>query len=343
MPIGLRGVGKTVLLNRFHEIARDEGLRVGFVEAPESGDFRRLLATRLRAILLDLDRGSVSRAVKRALAILKSFSYTLPDGSSISIDVDALPGQADSGVLVEDVTDLLVATGEAARDRRSGVLLAVDEVQYLSAIELAALITGIHRTVQLNLPVVLVGAGLPQLPGLAGDAKSYAERLFEFPRIGSLEEDDARAVLDIPVGQQGVSFESEALGILLSHTRGYPYFLQEWGYHVWNAAPGSPITADDVTAVAPEVSRHLDENFFLVRMDRLTPAEKKYLRAMAGLGAGPHRSGDIAAELNVKVESVAPRRSGLIQKGMIYSPAHGDTAFTVPLFDEFLRRALPGP
>ena len=281
------------------------------------------------------------REQSSVLAILKSFSYTLPDGSSISIDVDALPGQADSGVLVEDVTDLLVATGEAARDRGSGVLLAVDEVQYLSAMELAALITGIHRTVQLNLPVVLVGAGLPQLPGLAGDAKSYAERLFEFPRIGSLDDDDARSVLGIPVEQQAVSFEHEAIELLLRHTRGYPYFLQEWGYHVWNAAPGSPITAADVNAVAPEVGRHLDENFFLVRMDRLTPAEKRYLRAMAGLGSGPHRSGDVAAELGVKVESVAPRRSGLIQKGMIYSPAHGDTAFTVPLFDEFLRRALP--
>lgn len=341
MPIGLRGVGKTVLLNRFHEIARDEGLRVAFVEAPETGDFRRLLATRLRALLLDLDRGPISSAVKRALSVLKSFSYTFPDGSSISLDVDALPGQGDSGVLVEDVTDLLVATGEAARDRSSGVLMAVDEIQYLSADELAALITGIHRAVQLSLPIVLVGAGLPQLPGLAGDAKSYAERLFEFPRIGSLNDDDARAVLSLPVEQEKVEFEKKALDVLVEHTRGYPYFLQEWGYHVWNAAPGPSISVDDVDAVAPEVSRHLDENFFLVRMDRLTPADKSYLGAMAALGEGPHRSGDIAAKLRVKVESVAPRRSGLIQKGMIYSPAHGDTAFTVPLFDEFLRRARP--
>lgn len=172
MPVGLRGVGKTVLLNRFHEIARDEGLRVGFIEAPETGDFRRLLATRLRAILLDLDRGKVSRAVTRALGTLKAFSYTLPDGSSISIDVDAVVGRADSGVLSEDVTDLLVATGEAAKDRSTGVVIAIDEVQYLSGAELGAMITAIHRTAQLDLPVVLVGAGLPQLPGLAGDAKS---------------------------------------------------------------------------------------------------------------------------------------------------------------------------
>jgi AAA ATPase-like protein len=338
MPIGLRGVGKTVLLNRFHEIARDEGLKVAFIEAPETGDLARLLAIRLRSIFLALDQGAVSRAVKRALGTLKAFSYTLPDGSSISLDVDAIAGSADSGVLTEDVTDLLVAAGEAAQDRRSGILLAIDEVQYLTGDELGALISAIHRTVQLNLPVILVGAGLPQLPGLAGNAKSYAERLFEFPQIGSLNSADARAVLEIPAGDQGVAFEADALDELIARSRGYPYFLQEWGYHVWNAASGSPVSFADVRLAAPEVQRQLDENFFLVRMDRLTPAEKNYLRAMAELGPGPHRSGDIASELGVKVESVAPRRSGLIKKGMIYSPAHGDTAFTVPLFDEFLRR-----
>jgi hypothetical protein len=338
MPIGLRGVGKTVLLNRFHEIARDEGLRVGFIEAPENGGFRRLLATRMRAILLDLDRGAVSRAVTRALGTLKSFAYTLPDGASISIDVDAVAGRADSGVLSEDVTDLLVATGEAARDRGTGVLLAVDEVQYLDAEELSSMVAAIHRTVQLSLPILLVGAGLPQLPGLAGDAKSYAERLFEFPRIGSLDAEDARAVLQLPVQQHDAEFSREALDELLLRTRGYPYFLQEWGYHVWNAAGSSPITLDDVRLAAPDVQQQLDDNFFLVRMDRLTPAEKQYLHKMAELGPGPHRSGDIATQLGVKVESVAPRRSALIRKGMVFSPAHGDTAFTVPLFDDFLRR-----
>ncbi|HWA55423.1 MAG TPA: hypothetical protein VG816_14730, partial [Solirubrobacterales bacterium] len=185
---------------------------------------------------------------------------------------------------------------------------------------------------------ILVGAGLPQLPGLAGNAKSYAERLFDFPEIGSLDADDARAVLATPAKAQGVDFEPAALDKLLEFTQGYPYFLQEWGYHVWNAAPESPIKLDDVTLASREVQRRLDENFFRVRMDRLTPAEKQYLFAMAELGAGPHRSGDIAATLGVKVESVAPRRSGLIRKGMVYSPAHGDTAFTVPMFDDFLRR-----
>jgi AAA ATPase domain len=341
MPIGLRGVGKTVLLSRFQEIARDRGLRIAFIEASESGDFKRLLVTRLRSVLLELDQGPVSRAVKRALGILKSFSYTLPDGTSVSLDVDAVAGSADSGVLSEDMSDLLTALGEAAHDRNSGVLIAIDEVQYLDATELAAIISAIHRTVQLSLPVILVGAGLPQLPGLAGTAKSYAERLFDFPRIDSLEADDARTVLSQPAAEQDVTFTDEALDELVHITHGYPYFLQEWGYHVWNAAPRSPITLEDVRLAAPDVQHQLDNNFFLVRMDRLTPAEKQYLQAMAELGPGPHRSGDVATKLGVKVESVAPRRSVLIQKGMVYSPAHGDTAFTVPLFDEFLRRDLP--
>jgi hypothetical protein len=339
MPIGLRGVGKTVLLNRFDQMAQDEGLVGAFIEAPETGDFEHLLAVRLRSILLELDRGQVSRAVKRALGTLKSFSYNLPDGTSISLNVDAIAGSADSGLLAEDVTDLLVAVGEAADDRGRGLLLAIDEVQYLGASELAALISAIHRTVQLGLPVILVGAGLPQLPGLAGNAKSYAERLFDFPEIGSLGDEDAKSVLTVPAKAQGVEFDAGALESLLRFTQGYPYFLQEWGYHVWNAAPESPISLDDVNLAARDVQRRLDENFFRVRMDRLTPAEKRYLAAMAELGPGPHRSGDIAAKLGVKVESVAPRRSGLIQKGMVYSPAHGDTAFTVPMFDDFLRRS----
>jgi hypothetical protein len=341
MPIGLRGVGKTVLLNRFAEIAEQEGLAVGFIEAPESGDFRYLLAARLRKILLTYDSQRKSAKVLKALRVLKTFSLQLPDGSKISLDVDALAGSADSGDLSDDVTELLTVAGEAAAERDSGILLAVDEVQYLSEEELAALITAIHRTTQQDLPVVLVGAGLPQLPGLAGDAKSYAERLFEFPMIGSLGDADARAAIEVPAEAQDVRFTHEAVTEIIRLAHGYPYFLQEWGYHVWNAADDSPIPKALVDGVTPQVVRHLDENFFLVRFDRLTPAEKKYLRAMAELGPGPHRSGDIAAQLGVKVESVAPRRSALISKGMVYSPAHGDTAFTVPLFDEFLLRQMP--
>jgi hypothetical protein len=342
MPIGLRGVGKTVLLNRFAEIADQEGVEVAFIEAPETGDFRTLLAIRLRKILFRLNAdGPARRAINRALGVLRSFAYQLPDGSSIVINVDPLDGAADSGVLAEDLTDVLVAVGEAALNDKTGLLLAIDEVQYLEAEELAALITAIHRTTQLDLPVVLVGAGLPQLPGLAGDAKSYAERLFEFPVIGSLGQEDAATAIEVPAAGLGVTYRPDAIERIVLESRGYPYFLQEWGYHVWNLADASPITADDVTAARPFVIDQLDRNFFLVRLDRLTPKEKDYLRAMAELGPGPHRSGDIATKLGVRVESVAPRRSGLIVKGMIYSPAHGDTAFTVPLFDELLMRTLP--
>jgi hypothetical protein len=341
MPIGLRGVGKTVLLNRFGEIALDAGMTTAFIEAPETGDFRTILAIRIRKVLLGLERSGTRRAALRALRVLKTFTMQLPDGSRLAIDVDALAGEADSGDLASDLTDLLVATGEAAKDRSAGLLLAIDEVQYLKPEELGALISAIHRTTQLSLPVVLVGAGLPQLPGLAGEAKSYAERLFDFPMIGSLSNADAKGAIAIPAQDRAAEFTDDALELIVAESRGYPYFLQEWGYHVWNNSEGTSITVDDVTSVRPLVVDQLDRNFFLVRADRLTPRERDYLRAMAELGSGPHRSGDVAAMLGVKVESVAPRRSQLISKGMIFSPAHGDTAFTVPLFDEYLRRTMP--
>jgi hypothetical protein len=341
MPIGLRGVGKTVLLNRFGEIAEQEGFKVAFIESPENGDFRVQLVIALRRALLAFAGSGVARALTKALRALKTFTVQIPDGPKIGIDLDILAGEADSGVLSEDLTDLLVAVGDAAIEKNSGVLLSIDEVQYLSEAELGALIKAVHRTAQLDLPIVLVGAGLPQLPGLAGQAKSYAERLFDFPEIGPLEREDAAAVISIPARDQGVEITEEALELLVNEAKGYPYFLQEWGYRVWNYATQSLITIQDVESVKPIVLEQLDGNFFLVRFARLTPKEKDYLRAMADMGPGPHRSGDIAHRLGVRVESVAPRRSELITKGMIYSPAHGDTAFTVPLFDEFLHRAMP--
>ncbi len=342
MAVGLRGAGKTVLLNRFVGIGTELGMQVGFIEAPESGDFRSLLSIRLRKILLELQsrpvRDAARRLITRALSVLKSFTLHLPGGVSLSLGVDPLVGHADSGQLAEDLTDVMVAVGEAASACESGLLLAVDEVQYLSEIELAAVVTAIHRTTQLSLPIVLVGAGLPQLPRLVGEAKSYSERLFEFPVVDSLVASDAAEAIVRPARDNGVEFELAAIDLIVEESRGYPYFLQEWGSHVWNGSPASPITGGDVRSVRTGVNAALDNNFFRVRLDRLTPKESEYLRAMAELGPGPHRSGDIAAQLGVKTESVAPRRANLISKGMIYSPAHGDTAFTVPLFDDFLRR-----
>lgn len=341
VPIGLRGVGKTVLLNRFTDIASQEGMRVAYVEAPDGGDFRALLARHLRKVLYAYDAERATAKALRALRVLKTFSLQLPDGTQMSIDVDALRGEADSGILADDITDLLVAAGEVAQERSGGLLIAIDEIQYLEGDELAALIVAIHRTTQRDLPVVMAGAGLPQLPGLTGEAKSYAERLFEFPRVGSLSPPDARAAILVPAQDRGVDITDDALTAITEAAHGYPYFLQEWGYHVWNSAPTTPIDRAVVDNAAPRVTEHLDHNFFLIRFDRVTPAEKSYLRAMAELGPGPHRSGDIATQLGVPVETVAPRRSSLIRRGMIYSPAHGDTAFTVPLFDEFLRRVMP--
>lgn len=341
MLLGLRGTGKTVLLNRFMEVAGQEGARTAFVEASDSGSFSQLLAIRLRRVLLQLAEGPVRRAATRALGVLRSFALHLPDGSAVSLGVDATPGLADSGVLSEDLADLLVAAGEAAADAGSGVVLSVDEAQYLRDDEMGAAIGAIHRTTQLNLPVLLVAAGLPQLRALAGQARTYTERLFTFPEVGALTPDEVLDALVLPAEAQQAHFESAAIESIVAESRGYPYFVQEWGYHAWNAARGDSITLHDVNAASRSVTDTLDRDFFRVRFDRLTPKERVYLRAMAELGPGPHRSGDIAAELGVRVQSAAPRRSALITKGMIYSPAHGDTAFTVPLFDDFLRRTLP--
>lgn len=344
MPIGLRGVGKTVLLNRFVEEAQTLGAQAVMIEAPENGNLRQLLAKEARRLLLQLDRaGALSRKVKRALRIFKSFSLTIgPDGSlTAGVDVDPEVGAADSGILADDVTDLFVALAEAAQDRDTALVIAIDELQYLSEEELGALIMAVHRTTQLQLPLMLVGAGLPQLPALAGNAKSYAERLFTFPEIGPLAPQEAQLAVARPAEAVGVTIEPKAIAAILAHTHGYPYFLQEWAYESWNVAPANEIRATDVERAGPRVTEKLDGNFFRVRFDRLTPTERRYLRAMAELGPGPHRSGEIARVYGAKVETVGPMRGALIRKGMIYSPAHGDTAFTVPLFDEFLKRAVP--
>jgi len=282
--------------------------------------------------------------VKRALRVLRSFLGSIKLGTddfNVSLDVEPEAGSADSGDLNFDLPQLFTALAEAAAARATAVALIVDEMQYLPQKEFAALITAIHMVAQKQLPLILIGAGLPQLVGLSGRAKSYAERLFDFPKIGALSAADAEDALRKPVQEQKVDFEPGAIREILRITKGYPYFLQEWGYEAWNFAKTSPITAHDVTTVTPRVITKLDENFFRVRFDRLTPSEKRYLRAMAELGPGPHRSGDITNILGVRVQSGAPVRSGLIEKGMIFSPAHGDTAFTVPLFDEFMRRSMP--
>jgi len=342
--IGLRGVGKTVLLHRISELAEEEGYKALMIEANENKNLPELLLPYIRQLLFALDVGkNVSDKVKRALRILKSFGLKIkPDGQvEIGIDIDPERGTADSGDLEADLAHLFIAIGEAALDRGTAVAIIVDEMQYLAESELGSLIMAVHKVSQKSLPLLVVGAGLPQLRGKAGNAKSYAERLFDYPEIGPLTDSDAMLALQEPMKAGGVAFTEEALKEILRVTEKYPYFLQEWGYQAWEMADHSPIEIEVVKAATERSIERLDQNFFRVRFDRLTPKEREYLRAMAELGPGPHRSGDIAEKLKQEVQSVAPFRNNLIRKGMIYSPAHGDTEFTVPLFVDFMKRIMP--
>lgn len=346
MLVGLRGVGKTVLLDRMRDDAERDGIHTLRMEAPEGRSLPALLAPQLRQALLRLSRNERARELsRRALRALAGFAKSLKvkyADIEVGLDLDPEPGLADNGDLEHDLQALLEAAGEAAKAAGTALAIFIDELQYVREEELAALITALHRTAQRQLPVILIGAGLPQLRGRMGEAKSYAERMFEFPEIGALPREAAKVAITKPLRDQGVDVTPEALDRIVSETHGYPYFVQEWGKHSWEVADVSPINEADVETASAVAIAALDESFFRVRFDRLTPTEKKYLRAMAELGPGPHRSGDIAAELDRVVSSFGPTRSQLIVKGMIWSPNHGDTAFTVPLFDEFMRRIMPG-
>lgn len=342
---GLRGVGKTVLLNEIERMAKAEGYQSVLLEAHEEKPLGELIYPPLRSLLFELNRlAGAGDKVKRGLAVLRSFiggiKLTMGD-VAMGLDIEPAKGTADSGDLEIDLPNLFIAIAEAAEERQTAVAILIDEIQYLSQKELGAIIMAMHKMQQKQLPLVLLAAGLPVLPGMAGESKSYAERLFNFPDIGALTEADAAKALRDPARAMGVDFEDSALQEVYRLTHGYPYFVQEWGYQAWNRAEASPITLTIVQETSPEVILRLDKNFFRVRFDRLTPSEKNFLRAMAHLGPGSHRTGDIATTLGTTVSGIGPVRSKLIKKGMIYSPAHGDMAFTVPLFDEFMIRAIP--
>lgn len=345
LMVGLRGVGKTVLLYRMREDAEGAGIHTLGVEAPENRSLPAILAPQLRQALLRLSRNEQAKNLaQRALRALAGFAKSLKvkyEDIEVGFDFEPEPGLADNGDLEQDLQALLEAAGEAAHGAGTALAIFADELQYVKENELAALITALHRAAQRRLPVVLVGAGLPQLRGRMGRAKSYAERLFDFPEIGPLSSDATKLAIAKPAKVQGVDITSDALDLIVKKTRCYPYFVQEWGKHSWDVANGSSITATDVESASATAIAALDESFFRVRFDRLTPAEKKYIRAMAELGSGPHRSGDIALELGRDVTSLGPIRNKLISKGMIWSPHHGDTAFTVPMFDEFMHRIMP--
>lgn len=341
--LGLRGVGKTVLLNEIERLASENNFLTAFIEAPEDRSLPELLYPHLQQILHKLSvMESAKSAAYRAMRALRSFAGTFKiEYGDFSLSVDPEPGASDSGNLEFDLQELIVRIGEACKAAGRGAVLLIDEVQYLKTADFSALIVALHRTSQKNLPVLFFGAGLPQVAALAGNAKSYAERLFVYPAIGALDRDAAFNAIRQPIESEQEHITGEALDIIFGQTRGYPYFLQEWGYQCWNIAPASPITGAHAMQATDAAIRRLDAGFFRVRFDRLTPKEREYVIAMAQLGPGPYRSSDIAAGLDEQVQSLGPRRASIIQKGMIYSPAHGDIAFTVPMFDEFLRRTHP--
>jgi hypothetical protein len=346
LMVGLRGVGKTVLLDQVRKDAESVGMCAVRVEAPENKSLPALLAPQVRQALLRLSRVEVAKTTaQRALRALAGFAKSLKvryKDIEVGIDYEPEPGLADNGDLEIDLTSLFEQVGMAAKVAGTAVVAFVDELQYVKQEQLGALISALHRCAQNGLPMTVVGAGLPQLRGMAGNAKSYAERLFDFPVIGPLTDAEAELAIVKPASDEGVQYEAEAVSAIIARTKGYPYFLQEWGKHAWDQARESPITTADVEAASITAIAALDESFFRVRFDRLTPTERTYLRAMSDLGSGPHRSGDIADRLRRTVSSLGPVRSSLIAKGMIWSPSHGDTAFTVPLFDEFMRRIMPG-
>ncbi len=342
MLLGLRGVGKTVLLNKISEMAEDIGYLTISLEAPEGQRLAEFLSPALKGTLIRLSKVEKAKEyAARAMAALRGFASVF-EASIGDIDFGiSEPQSADSGNIEVDLPELLIKTAQAAEAADSSVALFIDEVQYLTEDDLRALIVSLHRISQKGLPLVLFGAGLPQVAALAGEAKSYAERLFDYPEVGPLSKKAARQAIQEPVQEEGADIEADALDEIADVTEGYPYFIQEWGKHSWNGAPQSPITIEDVKSASSTATAALDKSFFRVRFDRLTPREQDYLRAMADLGPGPHRSGAIAERLGRKVEGMGPLRSGLIRKGMVWSPAHGDTAFTVPLFDQFMHRAIP--
>lgn len=337
--VGLRGVGKTVLLSRLHLEAKNEGISA-WMEISENRALSAVLLPELRAALMELSgKKRAKEQAKRALRAVAGFARTLKiEYLGMSFGFAPEPGLADSGDLESDLSVLLKEAGRAAAAENTYLALFVDELQYAKQAELSALIAAMHRAAQEDLPVVMAGAGLPRLRGDVGGAKSYAERMFDFYEIGALDKENAAHALRKPAQDEGADFTKEAVLEIIGKTRGYPYFLQEWGKHAWDAAAASPINAGDVKIASARAMASLDAGFFSIRMDRLTANEKRYLRAMAKIGKEPMRSGEIARELKQKINETAPVRARLIEKGMIWSPGHGKTAFTVPQFGEYLRR-----
>ena len=337
---GLRGVGKTVVLNEIRDMSRKQGILPIKVEINEDETLAEQLVPLLKDTFFDLDRLAKAKdKIKKGIVALRNFMGTLKlRYGDFGIDIEPIPGLADSGSLQHDLIALFRCVGEAAAEQSNAVLLLIDEIQCLPGKDLRALIMMAHEMQQERLPVAIVGAGLPILPGLVGNVKTYAERLFLFPTVGALSEDEAMRAIRVPLSEGGVAIDGRALRLVAQESRGYPYFIQEWGYQLWNRAAGKPIQSKDVSALAEKVEARLDANFFRVRIERLTPGERDFLKNMGNVGGPNVRMGELAKAMRVKVTALGPRRTSLIRKGMIYSPAYGEIAFTVPMFAEFLRR-----
>jgi len=343
MLTGLRGVGKTVLLNEFEHLADGRGFVHEHIEVAEDGNLTPILAGAFRRVLLAMEaKRRIGERVGRALGVLKAFSLRLPDGAEIHIDVDAVHGPADSGDLASDLAALFVELGEVARDHRTGILLTVDELHYVDLPTLTALVVGLHRATQLRLPITVAGAGLPSLATLTGEAKTYAERMFTFPQIGSLPTELALEALVTPARDEGVIWDAAALDLVLAVTQCFPYFLQEFGKAAWDVADRSGhISADDVERSIPVAVAQLDDGFFRVRVGRTNDSERAYLRAMAELGPGPVRSGAVAQLLGTSTQALGPTRDNLLRRAICYSPRRGEIDFTVPMFDDYMKRWMP--
>ena len=344
---GLRGVGKTVLLRTAQNIATQAGVHTTMLEADDHRELRGQLASRLRQIVLRMDLSEkLSEHAKRALSVVASFASAvkLKHGEyELALDIDPAKGVADSGNLEDDLIDLFTAVATTAQQKKSAVAIIIDEMQDLRDTELTALIMAMHKVAQHSLPLMLIGGGLPQVVGQMGAARGYSERLFQRIDIGALDQESARQAVRMPLANANASISKAALSELITSTLCYPYFLQEWGKHSWNCAKGKTIDAKAVKAAHALATASLDESFFRFRFEQLTEKERRYARAMASLGPGPQKSGDIAAVLNVSVQSLGTLRKSMMEKGTIYSPDYGDTAFTVPLFDQFMLRILPKP
>lgn len=340
---GLRGVGKTVLLDAFEGIAEDAGWFASFSELTGDTHLPQLLATVCREALFDLSRQERLRERgRRALGVLKAFTISTDAGIDLRLDVDPYVGVADSGDLGRDIGELLIEVGTAAQEAERGVVFLFDEVQFIKPPDFEAMIAGIQRVSRKTLPITIAGAGLPLLPKLAGEAKSYAERLFAFPRLGVLPVKAAREALVAPALKLDVTYEKNAVNNLLKHSERYPYFLQQYGKHAWLAGKGNVIDMEACISAYNRVKPILDKEFFHVRIERANDSERRYMAAMAAQGKGPYKSGDVTRDLGFSsTTETGTIRDSLIKKGLIYSPRYGQVSFTVPLFDDYVRRTYP--